>query len=299
MEIIVDLKLTVPEENLLDMHSVVNVLNIVALELTRLIMVSGENPALETLVTQTIDAARSLSDAEAARGQIANIERFIGAIKPVLSQLSDRVIRQPEHFFEVLESIENIESIFDVLRVRAKEIQARFDDPYGWVDHDVAQLQGNFLTVLRAIEKNSRGGYRIVYNLAEHEAGDYLVNFEITSAAGSKIRMPAIFQDVMRDLLANARKYTDPGGRIDAGLFNSGSELRFIVSDTGRGIPADEIEKLVQFGSRGSNVGDKPTRGGGFGLTKAYYVTRKFDGRMWIESDAGTGTRIEIRIPVR
>jgi len=147
MEIIVDLKLTVPEENLLDMHSVVNVLNIVALELTRLIMVSGENPALETLVTQTIDAARSLSDPEAARGQIANIEKFIGAVEPVLSQLSDRVIQQPEHFFEVMESIENIESIFDVLRVRAKEIQARFDDPYGWVDHDVAQLQGNFMTV--------------------------------------------------------------------------------------------------------------------------------------------------------
>ncbi|MFP4637996.1 MAG: hypothetical protein ACLFM6_06090, partial [Spirochaetaceae bacterium] len=41
----------------------------------------------------------------------------------------------------------------------------------------------------------------------------------------------------------------------------------------------------------------RPTRGGGFGLTKAFYVTRSLGGRMAIESEPDVGTRIEIEIP--
>jgi len=114
------------------------------------------------------------------------------------------------------------------------------------------------------------------------------------------IHMPAVFQDVMRDLLANARKYTQPGGTITAGLHDSGTHLRFVVADTGRGIPPGEIQSVVEFGRRGSNTQDRPTRGAGIGLTKAYYVTRKFGGRMFVQSTGvpGEGTRIEIRLPL-
>ena len=42
---------------------------------------------------------------------------------------------------------------------------------------------------------------------------------------------------------------------------------------------------------------DKATMGGGFGLTKAYLVTRQFGGRMWIASRPGAGTRITLSIP--
>jgi|GEM_PF-2793617 len=37
--------------------------------------------------------------------------------------------------------------------------------------------------------------------------------------------------------------------------------------------------------------------GGGFGLTKAYSVVRRFGGRMWIDSAEGRGTRITLRLP--
>ena len=38
--------------------------------------------------------------------------------------------------------------------------------------------------------------------------------------------------------------------------------------------------------------------GGGFGLTKAFLVTKQLGGRFWIASDVGVGTRIRIRVPV-
>jgi signal transduction histidine kinase len=124
-----------------------------------------------------------------------------------------------------------------------------------------------------------------------------MVNFGIESVDGTTIHMPPVLQDVMRDLIANARKYTEPGGGITAGLVDNGKELRLVVEDTGRGIPLNEVKQVVEFGERGSNVDDKATMGGGFGLTKAYLVTRRFGGRMWIDSRPGAGTRITINIP--
>ena len=109
--------------------------------------------------------------------------------------------------------------------------------------------------------------------------------------------MPAVFQDVLRDLVANARKYTAPGGHITAALYEDPTLLRLVVEDTGRGIPANELATVVHFGRRASNVGDVRTLGGGFGLTKAFLATKQFGGRFWLASQVGTGTRIRINVP--
>lgn len=165
---------------------------------------------------------------------------------------------------------------------------------------NLGRLSGDAAGIDEAIERNSHGAYRIVNNIAEHEAVDCFVNFEIGSVLGDHLHMPAVFQDVTRDLIANARKYTPPGGSILADLFYGATVLRFTVSDTGVGMAPGEIANPVQLGRRGSNVADRPTRGGGFGLTKAYHVTRRFDGRMWIESEGtpGRGSQIRIELPL-
>ncbi|MDA3951792.1 MAG: ATP-binding protein [Spirochaeta sp.] len=298
MEITADLHFSVEETTLLDMHSVINVMNVIIFEVMNLSETLNDPTELSELQDMVADAADSLRDPEIAEQQVRSVATFITDFEKTVGAAisSQNMSGHPA----VTASLENIRTIFDILQLRAEEIVARHRSPTAWVDHDIAKLQSNFMNVFQAIERNSKGGYRIVYNLAEHEEENYLVNFDITSQNGSTVSMPAVFQDVMRDLLANARKYTAPGGTITAGLFNSGAELRYVVSDTGVGIPPEEIQDTVQFGVRGSNVQHRPTRGGGFGLTKAYHVAKTFGGRMWIESPAvGTvGTRVEIRIPV-
>jgi hypothetical protein len=44
------------------------------------------------------------------------------------------------------------------------------------------------------------------------------------------------------------------------------------------GIDEEEISHIIEFGVRGSNVANRRTMGGGFGLTKAYFFTKQFDG---------------------
>lgn len=298
MEITGDLSVTIDQETLLDMHSVLNVFNVIVAELTFLALEMNDPANLRQLQETAVETARSLHDPEKALSQVRNIENFIATVRSTIAAAVEAHPGAAENP-AVIQGRENLESIFSILRVRAREIEARASSPDAWVRHEIDQLKTNFINVFSAIELNSHGAYRIIYNVAAHEERDYLVNFEITSVDGATITMPAIFQDVMRDLIANARKYTPPGGRIDAGLHASETELRFVVTDTGTGIPPEEIERVVYFGERGSNVLSHQTKGGGFGLTKAYYVTRRFGGRMWIESPVadGRGTRIEIRIP--
>lgn len=298
MEITGSVGLSTGEKSLIDMHSVLNVFNVVTAELGSLSRELGGPAELKLLMENVIDTARSLRDPEFARRQVEHIESFIEMIESTVSAAIDAVPESVQKV-SVRRSRENLRSIFAILRIRAREIIARAASSGVWVWHDIEALKKNFLHVFAAIELNSRGEYRIVYNVAEHEVRDYLVHFEITSVDGDRIEMPAVFQDVMRDLIANSRKYTPPGGRITAGLHGSEDDLRFVVLDTGVGIPAEEIERVVLFGERGRNVIDRPTKGGGFGLTKALHVTQRSGGRMWIDSpvEGDRGTRVEIRIP--
>ncbi len=299
MEILVTPRVSISQETLLDMHSILNVYNVIVAELG-LLSLELENPAhINRLIDDVVDRARALGDRERARQEVDKVDGLIRHIEDALSAAL-KATPGAEARPSVERSVRNLASLFSIMRIRAEEIAARVDDPDAWVKHDVVRLKQSFLHVFSAIELNSRGAYRIVYNLAEHESGNYLINFEITSGRADTVELPAVFQDVMRDVIANARKYTQPGGRIDAGLYCGDDEIRFVVEDTGAGIPSDEIDRVVLFGERGSNVQDRPTRGGGFGLTKALFVTRKFGGRMWIESPVseGRGTRIEIRIPL-
>ena len=290
------LDLTHEQAALIDMHSVLNIMNVLLNELEYLQEVLRESkalqPALDT-IQQIREHLRSSNDIGVELGHLLKCEdRVMGVVRVVIDTHPEAADN-----LDVEDSVSNLQSVFAILHTRVRELLERVHAPEKWTDHDIEQLTANFTNVLAAIEKNSKGRYRIVHNIAEQEQQDYMVNFMIESVDGNAIHMPSVLQDVMRDLIANARKYTEPGGEITAGLVDNGKELRFVVEDSGRGIPADEVQQVVEFGKRGSNVDDKATMGGGFGLTKAYLMARRFGGKMWIDSDPGVGTRITLSIP--
>lgn len=285
------------ESSLLDMHSLLNVLNVLFGELSLLGLTLGDDPELLQPALAACDRFRAdLGNAAASLRHAQTLPETVASIQRVVAEELDRRPARKEEP-EVRDSLANLQSVFKVLDVRSREILARSRMPGEWVDLPIEDLRADFREVFAAIEKNSRGRYRIIYNLARQEAADYFINFDIESANPSVVSMPLIFKDVMRDLMANARKYTPPGGTINAGLYETAETLKFSVQDTGRGIPAEELQTVVHYGKRGSNVGQVRTLGGGFGLTKAFLVTKQFGGRFWIRSEVGIGTRIRIEIP--
>lgn len=285
------------EQSLLDMHSVVNVLNVLRCELTVLGLMAADNEDYFHEGLAICDSLlASLHDPAEALKAAGRTEEFEHVVFTELTVKLEEPPRRPDPKEET-EALENLRTVFAILKVRAQEILARAATPDRWAPFDLGKLQADFLDVFAAIEKNSKGRYRILYNAARKEQQDYYIDFKFETAGGGSLLMPPVFQDTMRDLIANARKYTAPGGSITAALFEDDSELRFVVSDTGRGIPEAELATVVQFGKRASNVGNVRTMGGGFGLTKAFMVTKRFGGRFWIASELGRGTRVRIIIP--
>ena len=297
LEIVEIPALTPGQTSLLNMHSVLNVLNVLQGELAVLgLTLADDDQLLRPALALCERFQADLADPAASLRQAAELSETIATIEGTIA-------RELEHHPGkrddpgVQDSIANIRSVYKVLEVRAREILARAQAPGAWVEMPIAELQTDFQRVFAAIEKNSHGRFRIIYNLGQQEASDYYIDFEMESPDGRTISMPPVFKDVIRDLMANARKYTPLGGTISAGLYQTATTLKFTVQDTGRGIPPEEIQTVMHYGRRGSNVGEVRTMGGGFGLTKAFLVTKQFGGRFWIRSELGVGTRIRIEIP--
>jgi signal transduction histidine kinase len=280
-----------------DLHSVLNILNVLHGELTLLGIALEDAPDLFCEAHALCERMRDdLVEPAAALRHAQSIGETATRIRTIVSRGLDR---HPHRRDDpgILESLANIDSVFRVFGVRAREILARAREPAAWLDIPVEALRADLQTFLAAIEKNGRGRFRIVQNAASQGPTDYCLHLAIESANHRSLLMPLVFKDVVRDLLANARKYTSPGGLLSLGLRDTGSGLALVVQDTGCGIPPDEIERVVLPGVRGSNVGDVRTMGAGFGLTKAFLVTKQFGGRLWIRSELGRGTRVRIEIP--
>ena len=296
MEITQPIDISPQQQKQLELHSVLNILNILTHHLLQL---SRELEDFESL-SPSLDRIQDISAILHSDDVLLDQAEKVDTNKVALYRNLENALSAYPHKRDdpkVQTTLSLIDSVIDILEIRARELITRKRRQEMWTDHSVERLYQNFFNVFSAIQQNSGGAYRIVYDPAQQGASDYLVELEITGRREGQLRMPAVFQDVLRDLLANARKYTSPGGRIAAQLREGQEQLLIEVSDTGRGIPQDELEDIVSFGGRGRNVQDKQSYGGGFGLTKAYYVTRQFDGRMWIESELGNGTRITITVP--
>ncbi len=296
IEIVVPLELTDDQVAAFEMHSILNVLHVLVMELDYLGILANNDDILEASVKRVHQWADTLRYQYFKLDQIVSLKMECGAIASEVQSYFNQLPNLLNHP-KAIESSDNIVTVLEILSIRADEIIARGQSERDWLPHDVVELKQKFTQVFSAIEKNSKGRFHFTYNIAAQDVKDYYIDFKIESENNTIIYMPPVFQDVMRDLIANARKYTQVGGRISGGIKDNGKNLSLVVEDNGRGIPENEIEKVVQFGMRASNVLDKRTLGGGFGLTKAYFMTKKFDGRFWIRSSEGIGTCITIVIP--
>ncbi|MCC5935200.1 MAG: ATP-binding protein [Balneolales bacterium] len=297
MEITQELALEHTQLAEIDMHSLVNLVSVISSQLQ---MLGGSDPC-ETL-TELIQENGHLLQAVKTQNRDALTLPKIKAYGEKLMAVPEKLNaagcvtnEEDTGFFR-----ESISDIVKIMEVRLKEVWDKWENPDQWHRFEISKFHYDFSRFFGAMEKNSRGRYKIVKNIAAVTEGqDYLLGFQIDSVYDPHLFMPLSVKDVIRDLAANARKYTEPGGTIDIGIVQTEGKLRVVVRDSGMGIPADELSEVVTYGFRASNVKEKVrTMGGGFGLTKAYLVIKGLGGRMWIESEPGKGTVVKFEVPV-
>jgi two-component system OmpR family sensor kinase len=105
-------------------------------------------------------------------------------------------------------------------------------------------------------------------------------------------------KQVLLNLTSNAIEYTPPGGTVTLGLACVGDWARVTVSDTGPGIPQDELPHIFERFYRVDRSRRRTGQGGaGLGLSIAYWITRSHDGRLEVASEVGKGTTFSVWLP--
>ncbi|MEA4854839.1 MAG: PocR ligand-binding domain-containing protein [Solidesulfovibrio sp.] len=126
------------------------------------------------------------------------------------------------------------------------------------------------------------------------------VSFRFTAdAAIPDLRMdPDQLIQVVSNLLQNAVKFTR-AGEVRLELTHDGGMVRIAVTDTGIGIPAEELDsifdKFHQVG-RGDTI-QETAKGTGLGLAICRQIVRHYGGRIWAESTPGKGSAFFVQLP--
>jgi signal transduction histidine kinase len=104
------------------------------------------------------------------------------------------------------------------------------------------------------------------------------------------------FRHVITNIISNAVKFNKHEGAITIDIVDSPTCKTLIFSDTGAGIPENELEKVQKRFFRGSNV-KREFPGTGLGLSIVSRIVQGHNGRMSIESEVDKGTVFKISIP--
>lgn len=102
----------------------------------------------------------------------------------------------------------------------------------------------------------------------------------------------------LQNIVDNAMKYTLPGGSVTIVVERQGDYIEVKVSDTGVGIPKDDIAKLFSKFFRAANVIHLQTDGSGLGLFIVKSIIMRHGGQIWVDSIEGKGTTFTIVVPV-
>jgi signal transduction histidine kinase len=108
---------------------------------------------------------------------------------------------------------------------------------------------------------------------------------------------PTLLQAVVRNLLTNALKFTEVGGRVVVRAAEAAGTVTISVQDNGVGIPEDEVDSLFSPEGSSSRQGTAGETGAGLGLVLCREIVEQYGGQIWAESTRGEGTTVSFTLP--
>jgi signal transduction histidine kinase len=249
---------------------------------------SAGSDELSRLANSFDQMAEKLEQVEAMRRQLIGdvsheLRTPLTAIKGNMEGLLDRVIpASPEVYRQVHQEADRLARLVDDLqelsRVEAKAYSL-----------DVRPLAVSMLvqtTVKRLLPQAGAKHIRVHQDLPA----------SLPQALGDTDRIT----QVLTNLAANAIQYTPEGGDVTISAILQGNEIHLSVTDTGMGIPAEQLPHLFTRFYRVDKSRSRQAGGGsGIGLTIARHLVEAHGGRIWAESDGeGQGSTFTFTLKV-
>jgi signal transduction histidine kinase len=122
---------------------------------------------------------------------------------------------------------------------------------------------------------------------------------EISAVSTRTLGAPVRLHQIINNLLSNALKFTSEGGEITVALTNDSECLRFIVKDSGCGIPTEDLDKVFRPFEQLDPGNGEARKGLGLGLAIAQAMARAHHGRLLAQSEGvGRGATFSLELPL-
>jgi two-component system sensor histidine kinase BaeS len=128
------------------------------------------------------------------------------------------------------------------------------------------------------------------------EAKQISLNLALPKLPSVEVDAQRISQ-VLRNLLENAIRHTPSGGEIQIAVCETDSHIEVSVSDTGEGIPAEDLPHLFERFYRVDKSRARRTGRSGLGLAIAKRLIEAHGGKITVQSEAGEGSRFSFTLP--
>ncbi len=171
----------------------------------------------------------------------------------------------------------------------------------------LGEITGDLLTLARAdagewpvarealyLDDAAAGAVEAARTLAEHKR----VVMEVGTFEEAKILAdPALVRRLLLIVLDNAIKFTPSGGRVRLDVSAQDGQAAVVVSDTGIGIPAEQLPHVFERFYRGDPA-RREAEGAGLGLAIARWIADVHGARIDVGSQPGVGTRVTLLFPL-
>jgi PAS domain S-box-containing protein len=181
----------------------------------------------------------------------------------------------------------------DLINSTARDTLVLLDNLLNWAKSQTGQLSFNpKKTILSSIIReginisNSRAFFKnISLNINQPE------NVEVYADENMVML-------ILRNLITNAIKFTNPGGKIDVNVIPGIKYVEISILDNGVGMDEEKIKTLFNISSNTSSFGTENEKGSGLGLVLCKEFVEKQNGKIWVESAVGKGSNFKFTLPI-
>jgi signal transduction histidine kinase len=190
--------------------------------------------------------------------------------------------------------INDIENQLSIINNSAQSVYNLLDAILMWISSESGKLP--FEPQILNIKTICYNTLETLKSLANSKAIaiDYFGEENITAFADSNM-----LKTILRNLISNAIKFTNRGGRITINAEKVESDIIITVSDSGIGISPETQNKLFKISQIHTSRGTADESGTGLGLLLCKEFVNKNGGEIWVESELGKGSTFKFSLPIK
>jgi signal transduction histidine kinase len=197
-------------------------------------------------------------------------QRLFGEINAKQEEYLDDILSSGNHLLDL------INDVLDLSKVEAGQVE----------------LELGTLSLREALER----GVVMVREAATKQ--DVQLSLELAPGVDLVEGDERRLRQVIFNLLSNAVKFTPSGGCVVVASAREDGEVLVSVTDTGPGIAADDQERIFEEFQQ-TEIGVEQRDGTGLGLALSKRLVELHGGRIWVESEAGHGSRFVFTLPAK